>query len=253
MKNNKSYIIVFIILIVYLLSALLIFKLGLFNKNYSYIVFSDKSALRIYKKNYKFVDVDSEILSNKKFKVYDYNEYLGEYNVSFDTTYRVYDDQYNLIRFNNDFIGIYSKKNDITLNTNYSEILNFDDLNLLQKILSENGIAYGGYLTTSIKKLININGYDNVYLYNVSYDDYLDYSGDLFSVVYVCIDNDYIVVDLSFGIAEDLETKYISAIVDLDADGTDEIIIDTMVFSESQSSTKKIYKYKSGKYVQQEL
>ena len=49
-------------------------------------------------------------------------------------------DIYNLIKLQNNFLAVYSKKDNIKINTNQVEDLNQQDLEILDKVLKQNNI-----------------------------------------------------------------------------------------------------------------
>lgn len=216
----------------------------------SYVVFNDKSIIQISGKKYKFVDFKDRYLANKKFDVYDYNKYLGKYNIKF------YDDRYKVflkkevVKFNSAFIGIYSKKNKVKLNTNSIEELNISEKLFLNRVLSDNNIQFNGNLTVNEKH--SINGKDGYYLYNVSFDSAMGNTNDLFSIVYISNLEDYSIIESSFvdnSHYNELVSYNIDAVIDLDGDSNDEIVISDLMFSQSGNSLKKIYKLNGNKYI----
>ena len=216
----------------------------------SYVIFNDKSIIRVSGKKYKFVNFKDSYLSNKKFDVYDYNNYLGKYNVKFyDDRYKVYNKK-EVAKFNSAFIGVYSKNNKVKLNTSSVDELSISDKMFLSKILSDNNIDFGGILNINEKRSINIDG--DYYLYNVSFDSSMGNDSDLFSIVYISNMENYSVIESSF-VSSDNYTKLVSynidAVIDLDGDSVDEIIISDLMFSQSGNSSKKIYKFDGSKYV----
>ena len=252
MNNKKTYIIFFIILSIYLGIVLILYKTDMLSPKISYIVFSDGSVLTIEKNKYKIETENEDILKNKKFKVYDYNEYLGEYNVKFsENTYKVYDDKYNLIRFQNSFTATYSKKDKIKMNTSKFEPLNENDQEILKKITSKENIQSYSYLPVSQKRRINLEDGKQSYIYNISNQSIVNTDDKFFSLVFITTDDDYQIIKMDVVNKEDynkLVSSNIEALVDIDNDKIDEIIINTQIFSQNGEPTREIYKMKNNKY-----
>lgn len=250
MQGKKSYIILIIVLLIYLALTLVLFKLGFFDKKESYIVFNDITALKINKEKYEFIE-QKDIPTDKKYDIYDYNKYVGNYNLNFkDNTYRIYDDNYNLIKLEKNFLAVYTKKEKIKINTNEVEELNQKDLEILSKVLEENNISAYTTLSTNQKIKLNIKN-KNLYLYNVSNDDYLNNDKEVFSIVFIGNEKEHYIIDVSKTEKNSMYSVpgyYINTIVDLNNDENDEIILDTQVYSQNGKPTRTIYTYKGNKY-----
>ena len=222
----------------------------LFSNRKSYVIFYDKSIIKVSGNKYQFVDFKDRYLVNKKFNVYDYNKYIGEYNVRFfEDRYKVYNKK-DIASFNKSFIGIYSKDNKVKLNTSDVDNLNQADISFLSKILSDNNIKFNGDLTISEKYSINTKG--DYYLYNVSYNAMGGVSSKLFSIVYVSNLRDYSIIKSSFVDAVDVNkliSYNVDCVIDLDGDLVDEVIISDLMFSQSGGGSREIYKFIDDKYV----
>lgn len=252
MENKKSYVIIIVILVLYLIFALLIYKYGLFRKKTSFILFSDNVVLSIKKNKYNFSNLDSEILKKKKFLVYDYNKFLGKYNINFsDDMYRVYGDDYNLVAFENNFLAIYSDKDNIIMNTNNIEDLDSEDFKILDVILKENGIYSYESLSFAQKTKINANGKDNAYIYNVSNNDFMNSDDKFFSIVFIADKNRYDLIKFDVVNSDNLyyaKSYYIEALIDIGNNGNDELIIDTLISSQNGTPVREVYEYKDNAY-----
>lgn len=257
MNNKKTYIIFLIILAIYLGIVLILYKKDAFSPKTSHIVFNDGSVLTIEKDKYNIEKENQDILKSKKFKVYDYNEYLGEYNVKFsENTYKVYDDKYNLIRFQNSFIATYSKKDTIKMNTSKFESLNANDLEMLKEIINKESIQTYSYLPIEQKRKINVEDGKQSYIYNISNQSIVNNDNKFFSIVFIATDRDYQIIKMDIVNKEDynkLVSYNIEALIDVDNDNKDEIIINTQIFSQNGEPTRELYKQKNNKYQMVEL
>jgi|GEM_PF-6649902 len=250
MQGKKSYIVLIIILLTYLIVTLILFKFGFFDKKDSYIVFNDTTALRINKDKYEFIE-QKDIPTDKKYDIYDYNKYVGNYNLNFkDNTYRIYDDNYNLIKLEKNFLAVYTKKEKIKINTNNVEELNQKDMEILNKVLKSNDI--GTYTTLSTKEKIKLRIKNKeMYLYNVSNDDYLNNDETVFSIVFIGNETEQYTINVSKTEKNNMYSVpgyFINVVADLNDDENDEIILDTQVYSQNGKPTRTIYTYKGNKY-----
>jgi len=252
MNNKKTYIIFLIILTIYLGIVFVLYKTDALGPKTSYIVFNDGSVLTIEKNKYKIDTENEEVLKNKKLKVYDYNEYLGEYNVKFsENTYKVYDDKYNLIRFQNSFIATYSKKDTIKMNTSKFESLNAKDLEMLKEIINKENIQTYSYLPIEQKRQINVEDGKQTYIYSISNQSIVNNDEKFFSIVFTATDGEYQIIKKDVANKEEynrLVSYNIEALIDVDNDNTDEIVINTQIFSQNGEPTRELYKLKNNKY-----
>ncbi len=243
---KKRLIIMFVFAFIFILFQIFL----MISNNKSYVVFSDKSIIKVSGKKYKFVDFKDSYLVNKKFDVYDYNKYIGKYNVKFfEDRYKVYNKK-DVASFKNSFVGIYSNDNQVKLNTASVDELNLLDINFLYKILSDNNISFNGQLTINEKRAINSN--NGYYLYNVSYNDMYSDNEKLFSIVYISNLKNYSIIKSSFVNNSEfnkLVSYNIDSVIDLDGDSIDEVIISDLMFSQSGTGSKEIYSFIDGKYV----
>lgn len=250
MENKKSYIFLIIILAIYLVIALVLKKTGILDKKESYIVFSDQTIIRI-EKNKLYTENDLDVLKEKKFDTYDYDEYLGKYNVKLDgKTYRVYDDKYNLIKFKNNFIGIYDPKNQTKINANKIENLNEYDRLQLNKIMNDKNLNTCTQFSKIEKKKLNNEKNDKLYIYDIACDNLID--NDVFSIIYTSDEENYDILKFNSVKKEkyyDSNSYYIEAILDFDNDKNDEIIIDTMISSQNGIPEREIFKQEKNKYI----
>lgn len=251
MNNKKVYITLIVIIIIYLGIVLGLYKLGIFDNKNSYIIFNDKTILSIEKNKYTYMN-DNDIINKKKFAVYDYNEYLGEYNVKIDdNTYKVYDDNYNLVKFKTSFIAIYSPKNKVKMNTNKKESLSQEDFDILKKVLSENNIENYTYLLTAEKRQVKIDENKYIYVYNVSNSSIINNDNKYFSIIFTVDNNQYNVLKINVVDKEEYNNSKIysiEAIIDMNNDEKDEIVINTFISSQNGTTEKEIYTYSDNKY-----
>ena len=242
---KKGLIALCVVGVVFLVLNIIVF----INNHESYVIFNDKSVIKVTRNGYDFVDFNDKYFVNRKFEVYDYNKYLGSFNVkAYDDSYRVYDKK-ETVNFSNSFIGIYSKNKRVKLNTSNVSKLDNSDMNILNRILSFNNVQLNSELSVNEKRAINFkNGY---YLYNVSYNDCMGNSNKPFSAIYVSNSQDYAVIESDFSASScnQLISYNIDAVIDLDGDGVDEIVMSYLSFSQSGENTKKIYKFDGNKYV----
>lgn len=246
MENKKSYLVIIIILALYVAIVLLLKKNNVFEPKNNYIIFSDEQILEINKDKYSFVEkIDN--LQNLNFKVYDYTTYLGDYQVNYiDGKYRVFGEDNSAIKFNNDFLAIYSTDDSIKLNTSNTELLNENDNYIIDKILKQENINSSIDNIQGYKRIINIKG-EKKYLYNITNTD----NNQLFSILFIWNENDSLLIDKSIVSKENyinLKSFYVNAIIDIDNDGTDEIILNTLSYSQMGGKTKSILRYDKQKY-----
>ena len=77
-------------------------------------------------------------------------------------------------------------------------------------------------------------------------------TNELFSIVYISNLEDYSIIESSFvdnSHYNELVSYNIDAVIDLDGDSNDEIVISDLMFSQSGNSLKKIYKLNGNKYI----
>jgi len=249
MENKKVYIIIIIVLAAYLLVILFLNKKES-NKDDNIIVFNDSTILKIDKNKLEYIEKIDNI-DKYKFDIYDYNDYIGKYNINYiDGKYRVFNEKNNLIKFEKDMIAIHS--NDITFNSNPIEELNYNDNIIIQKMLEKENLKKHEQYTIANKRKVNINKENQMYIYNVTYSEPINSdNSDYFSILFISNGEKYYFINKSVVKQEkfiELKSFYIDALVDLDNDGTDEIIIDTLSYSQMEGSKKSIYKLSKDKY-----
>jgi len=251
MEIKKSYIIIIVILLAYVGIVVYLNRKKIFDKTKEYIVFSDTQILEYDKGKIQYIK-DFNKIKHLKFKIYDYTEYKGEYEISFiDERYRVFDENNTPIKFRNDFLALYTNNDEIKLNTNPQEILEENDNNIIKKVLEKEKISFPSVNLQGNKRKINLKNFEDAYLYNIAYNGSANSSDDLFSILFVSNGKESIVIEKSNVTKDkyiDLKTYYVNAIIDFENDGNDEIIINTLSYSQSGGTGKNILKYENKKY-----
>jgi hypothetical protein len=124
--------------------------------------------------------------------------------------------------------------------------LNENDNYIIDKILKQENINSSIDNIQGYKRIINIKG-EKKYLYNITNTD----NNQLFSILFIWNENDSLLIDKSIVSKENyinLKSFYVNAIIDIDNDGTDEIILNTLSYSQMGGKTKSILRYDKQKY-----
>ena len=227
--KNKKYIILFSFIIIYLVLIVVIKYVSDYNK--VYIFFTDNYNIE-YDGKWKIIDKSK--LPNKKYIILKNGKYYIRSKVDIFDNISVGNEE-----FYNNVMGIYGH------NIKYMEFsdeeLSNEDNNFLSKVLLENNINISldqiPYIEKKVVDLNNDGINESVYSISNNYDINI---GQLFSLVVVKNNNDYVIIEM-----EEFESEYESYLpylyfVNLNKDNDGEIIIKNTYSSLIGQKTKII-------------
>lgn len=233
--KNKSYLFIFILLIIYLIFVLFFLK-----KSSNEIVLIDGvDAIFIYKNNKWSYNDQFQNQNWKKYDVYSCDEYLGNYYLQYSNKWYAYDNDRKPVSYDCD---IFAVSNDDNLSLITSQLKKAD--NSLDSII--NGYLQSKKLTNYgdiyIKEYYNFDDTNEYLIYITNYGiDYIE-NLNLFSAVFVFKDGKY--YDIKYNVSSslsELEIYSVDQIFDMNKDNSYEIIIDSYHYSQPESSCYEIY------------
>lgn len=250
MKNKKTIIIIFSILVPYLVLIVLLFGSSeLKDKIYSMDILLSSGA-KWHLEDGKWSDINDEKEYNwKKFDVYINNDLIGNYNLLYNKKWYVYDNKKNLIDYNGTIVAIKGNKKYKLINFHKS---NFDTTgeNLLKSILREKNINFSNnFQGTKISVDLDNDGKEEI-IYTASnafIDD--EMINRRYSIIFIKDDKTQIIYEDY----QDVSMKYsmcvpkINTIIDLDKDSKYELITECDFYSIMGSCTS-LYAMKNNNY-----
>ena len=246
---KKSYIILAIILVSFMIIMYLIF--GFNSKKETYIVIGNDVKWKLTDK-WEDDNTSVQFPTSTKFNVYDETGYLGNYIIKHhNDKWYVFDESDNFIKTSGDIFA--TNDSEIVLENYEVTELNNDDLKQLDEILKEYDIL--DYTLLSINKKIefdfNQDG-ENEELFIVSNLFSEENNGeDLFSLIYYVNNNKVQIIKENIVSKEnELDSQYsdVGYILNVDRNKKYELIIKNECFNNVCEPCYEMYKLKFGKY-----
>lgn len=250
MKEKKKYIIVFVILAIYILIIFLTNGKNIIRENFDsvYMMISPSTQWKFEKGNWT-IATNIVDYSLKSFHTYVDNKPFGNYNVTYNNKFYLFDDKRNSIKYDGNLIAI---RGSIPI-----DIINFKDekiepsIEVVSNALKEKNIN-ASIENIRVRKieidLDNDRQTENIYITSNVF--YAKENEDSFALVFI-VENNQIVY-----IYEEIEkyiktlemcTPYIQNIIDIDKDKKYEIVMGCEYFS-NNGVCHNLYDNKTNRY-----
>lgn len=248
MINKKTYILLFIVLVVFLGVMFLAFGVNNIKKNTydTTIIVGDSTIWTYNKKNWLNLRNKSSIaeLNWKEFNIYLNNEKFGKYSLWYDDKWYAFDKNRNAVKMEGDMLAYRANFDLNVLQFSEEEIT---DRTYVDYVLEENNLSVDSQFSSSYKVSLDFDNDDNVEEFYLLTNVFpLDFIPDvLFSIVFMVKDGK--VYYLYNGIRENRSLSngckpFFNTFLDADNDKTAELILSCAGYSVS-GQTDMLYKF----------
>lgn len=250
MRSKKPYIVLLIILVIF--ATLMYFFIGRKNlkeeKILTTIIVGDTSIWNYQSKKWINVKRKSTIekLNWNTFKVYENNEYLGEYAVWYDRDKWYYFDKKNDSINPSGKIFSYKSNFDIKVDNYQEKSIETSDKKYINYVLEENELSTSAKLTSNYKVEIDYDSDGKIETFYVLTNTFpTEFEPDqIFSLVFMVKDNKiyYLYKDIDDNKVNNGCKPYFNYFVDINTDGVDEIILSCGRYS-GNGTVDMLYKF----------
>ena len=255
MRSGKSYVILIVVLIIFaLIMYLLVAKNNIKEeKKASTILVGDTSIWNYSNKKWINVKKQSTIeeLNWETFKVYEDNEYLGEYSVWYDTTKWYYFDKKNNSITPNGKVLAYSSNFDIKIDKYNEKQIEESDKKYINYVLEENELSTSSKFTSNYKVEIDYDSDGNIETFYVLTNTFsTEFEPDkVFSLVFMVKDNKiyYLYKDIDENRVNNGCKPFFNYFFDLNNDNVDEVILSCGKFSDN-GTVDMLYKFEDNEF-----
>ncbi len=248
MRNKKTYIVILVFLVVYLIVFYLFWGKNYLKKSAytTTIMVGDNTIWSLKDKKWINITKKTSIdeLNWQKFNVFVDNESLGNNYLWHDDKWYVFDDNKKAIPFSGKFLAY---KSNATINVMTFQEEKIDDLTYVNEVLRDNNLSVNSKVTTSTKVSADIDSdsmNEDFYLISNAFSDE-EVFDVLFSIVFMVKDQKiyYLYKDIYENDMNYNECKpYINYILDIDDDKKYEVILSCGKYS-IQKQLDMLYEY----------
>lgn len=249
MKENKIYIILIAMLLVFFVIMFLIFGLNASKDDeYDTILIVSDDTVWAYESD-KWSNLTSfKELDGEKYNVYLNNEKKGNYYLSYNDKWYASDDKNKSIKLEGDLLAIKSSKNISVYNFSTK---NIDDYSYVYSVLKDNNLPTDSQYTVNKKIVFDYDddGYDEEF-FLISNAFPLDFSpSSIFSIVFMVKNGE--IYTIYSGIENNKGYNgcmpYISSFIDVNNDSKYEVILSCAKYSVS-GVNRMLYEYKNNEF-----
>lgn len=229
MRDKKTYIILILMLVVFLLVMFLMFGIDELKRSRNQTTLIVDNTTWVYKnKRWRYVSNSDnfESLNWKAYQIFDGGKSIGNYYLWHDDKWYVFDKNKNAIQLENELFAYNSDYNVDIKNITKESII---DRTYVDKVLSDNDLDINSKFTSSYKISSDIDNdgiKEEFYVLTNAFP--LDFTPkDTFSIVFMVKDNEIynLYTNVKGYTAYDGCSPDIKAILDLDEDDTSEIVL----------------------------
>ena len=249
MKNNKVYIVLIAILILF--AVLMYFMVGkekIEKRKQAVTILTGEKTVFEYSNNKWSSNNNIKKYDWKKFSIFLDNEYKGEYYVWNDDRWLIFDDNKEAVNYTENFLGISAN---INVNLIPFNTLENSDLNYASQVLRGHDISPNADLTVNTVTNVDIDGdgiEESIYIISNAFP--IDFEPAMtFSYIFM-VKEDQIYMIYQFEDDNNLDNglkPYISSILDVDNDGIYELLITYARYS-TQEPINALYKFENNQF-----
>ena len=241
MRDNKIYIVLIGIVLVFFLVMFLLFGVDNIKKeSYSAtILVGENTIWNLQNKKWNSIINRDEIekLNWQEYSLYVDHEYFGNYYLWHDDKWYAFDKEHNAVIYNGNLVA-YRSNFPLKVASFQEEVI--DDYSIVYDVLEKNQLSSSSKFTTSSKVSFDFDG-DGVLekFYFISNAFPIDFEPEnIFSIVFMVKDDVVYPIYTSIGSASSFNgcKPYMSSILDVDSDGVYEFILSCGRYSIEQTS-----------------